>query len=75
MTSLLNNDTEKTFPYDLVHYGGVSNRDIHNMYNLLQIMATHILFEQILNFLHDNNVLSPQQFGFRTIIFIPRVHD
>jgi alpha 1,3-glucosidase len=39
--SVFNNDTEKTFPYDLVHYGGVSNRDIHNMYNLLQVMATH----------------------------------
>jgi hypothetical protein len=25
-----------------------------------------LLFEQILNFLHDNNLLSPQQFGFRT---------
>jgi hypothetical protein len=28
--------------------------------------STGLLFEQILNFLHDNNLLSPQQFGFRT---------
>jgi alpha 1,3-glucosidase len=39
--SVFNNDTQKTFPYDLVHYGGVSNGDIHNMYNLLQVMETH----------------------------------
>ncbi|KAJ3615867.1 hypothetical protein MTP99_005971 [Tenebrio molitor] len=39
--SVSDNDTKKTFPYDLVHYGGVSNRAIHNTYNLLQIMATH----------------------------------
>jgi alpha 1,3-glucosidase len=39
--SVFDNDTKKTFPYDLVHYVGVSNRAIHNMYNLLQIMATH----------------------------------
>jgi hypothetical protein len=29
-------------------------------------MFEKLLFEQILNFLHDNNLLSPQQFGFRT---------
>ena len=39
--AIFNEEIEKTFPYDVVHYGGVSNRDIHNMYGYLQTMATH----------------------------------
>jgi alpha 1,3-glucosidase len=39
--AIFNDGNEKTFPYDIVHYGGVPNRDIHNMYGYLQTMATH----------------------------------
>lgn len=39
--AIFDEPNEKTFPLDLVHYGGVSNREIHNMYAFLQTMATH----------------------------------
>ncbi|RZC40267.1 Gal mutarotas 2 domain containing protein [Asbolus verrucosus] len=39
--AIFNEPNEKTFPYDIIHYGGVSNREIHNMYGYLQTMATH----------------------------------
>ncbi|GJQ88220.1 hypothetical protein Trydic_g13212 [Trypoxylus dichotomus] len=32
---------EKTFPRDLVHYGGVIHRDVHNIYGLSQTVATY----------------------------------
>ncbi|CAH1964829.1 unnamed protein product [Acanthoscelides obtectus] len=32
---------ENTFPPELVHYGNVRHRDIHNMYGFLQTKATH----------------------------------
>lgn len=39
--SIFDNMYERTFPYDALHYGNVSNRDIHNMYGLLNVMSTH----------------------------------
>lgn len=32
---------ENTAPGDLVHYGGIKHRDIHNVYGALQIAATY----------------------------------
>ena len=34
------NGPEVTFPKDLVHYGGWENRDVHNLYGMLQHMST-----------------------------------
>ncbi|CAF1002078.1 unnamed protein product [Adineta steineri] len=34
------NGPEVTFPKDVVHYGGWENRDVHNLYGMLQHMAT-----------------------------------
>jgi alpha 1,3-glucosidase len=34
------NGPEVTFPKDIVHYGGWENRDVHNLYGLLQHMST-----------------------------------
>lgn len=39
--TLFDNLYERTFPFDLVHYGGVRHRDIHNIYGLLQTKSTH----------------------------------
>ena len=34
------NGPEVTFPKDIVHHGGWENRDVHNLYGMLQHMAT-----------------------------------
>lgn len=34
------NGPEVTFPKDLVHHGGWENRDVHNLYGMLQHMST-----------------------------------
>jgi alpha 1,3-glucosidase len=34
------NGPEVTFPKDIVHHGGWENRDVHNIYGMLQHMAT-----------------------------------
>ena len=34
------NGPEVTFPKDVVHHGGWENRDVHNLYGMLQHMAT-----------------------------------
>ncbi|CAF0830952.1 unnamed protein product [Didymodactylos carnosus] len=34
------NGPEVTFPKDVVHYGDLENRDVHNIYGMLQHMAT-----------------------------------
>ncbi|CAF4662332.1 unnamed protein product, partial [Rotaria sp. Silwood2] len=34
------NGPEVTFPKDIVHYGGWENRDVHNIYGMLQHMAS-----------------------------------
>ncbi|KAL1506864.1 hypothetical protein ABEB36_006147 [Hypothenemus hampei] len=39
--TLFDNLYERTFPFDLVHYGGVRHRDVHNIYGMLQTMSTH----------------------------------
>jgi alpha 1,3-glucosidase len=33
---------ESTFPKSLVHFGGVENREIHNLYGLLNTVGTHL---------------------------------
>lgn len=35
--SVFDDSTEKTMPGDIVHYGGASHRDIHNIYGLLHV--------------------------------------
>ncbi|CAG9766974.1 unnamed protein product [Ceutorhynchus assimilis] len=39
--TLFDNLYERTFPFDLVHHGGVRHRDVHNIYGMLQTMSTH----------------------------------
>jgi alpha 1,3-glucosidase len=34
------NGPEVTFPKDIVHHGGWENRDVHNLYGMLQHMST-----------------------------------
>lgn len=47
-------DDERTLPYGTFHYGDVKHGDLHNMYGLLQVMATHQgLMER------DNGTLRP----------------
>lgn len=35
--TLFDNLYERTFPLDLIHYGGVRHRDVHNIYGMLQV--------------------------------------
>ncbi|ERL90588.1 hypothetical protein D910_07935 [Dendroctonus ponderosae] len=52
--TLFDNLYERTFPFDLIHYGGVRHRDVHNIYGMLQTMSTHAgLIER------DNGTLRP----------------
>uniref|UniRef100_V5G0Q8 Glucosidase II subunit alpha n=1 Tax=Anoplophora glabripennis TaxID=217634 RepID=V5G0Q8_ANOGL len=39
--SIYNDTIERTFPPELVHFGQVTNRDIHNIYGLLHVKATN----------------------------------
>ncbi|KAG5882816.1 hypothetical protein JTB14_024572, partial [Gonioctena quinquepunctata] len=39
--SVFDDSLEKTMPFELVHYGNVLHRDIHNIYGFLQTKATH----------------------------------
>lgn len=41
--SIFNENIERTFPPEVVHYGQVTNRDIHNMYGLLHVNIPQIL--------------------------------
>ncbi|CAH1986079.1 unnamed protein product [Acanthoscelides obtectus] len=45
---------ESTFPNDIIHYGNVKHRDIHNMYGFLQTKATH---QALMT--RDNNLKRP----------------
>ncbi|XP_066150382.1 neutral alpha-glucosidase C-like [Euwallacea fornicatus] len=36
-----NDDEEKSIPYDTLHYGNVTHGEVHNIYGMLQVMATH----------------------------------
>lgn len=35
--SVFDETIEKTFPKDLVHYGGIEHRDVHNIYGFTQV--------------------------------------
>lgn len=35
--SVFDDSLEKTFPFELVHYGNVTHRNIHNIYGFLQV--------------------------------------
>lgn len=35
------NGPEKTFPKDLIHYGGWEHRDVHNQFGHMQLKSTH----------------------------------
>ncbi|XP_056636598.1 neutral alpha-glucosidase AB-like [Diorhabda sublineata] len=39
--SVFDDSTEKSLPYDVLHYGEVQHRDVHNIYGLLHTMSTH----------------------------------
>lgn len=39
--SVFDESIEKTFPKDLVHYGGIEHRDVHNVYGFTQTRATY----------------------------------
>ncbi|XP_060521453.1 neutral alpha-glucosidase C-like [Cylas formicarius] len=39
--ALFDNLYERTLPFSSLHYGNVLHRDIHNMYGLLQVKASH----------------------------------
>lgn len=38
--SVFDNSLEKTFPFNLVHYGNVVHRDVHNIYGFLQVSTS-----------------------------------
>lgn len=35
--SVFNESSVETFPKDLVHYGGIADRDVHNTYGFMQV--------------------------------------
>ncbi|KAJ8949575.1 hypothetical protein NQ318_016206 [Aromia moschata] len=39
--SVFDENFENTMPFETVHYGGVSHRDIHNIYGFLHTKSTH----------------------------------
>ncbi|KAJ8978536.1 hypothetical protein NQ317_009479 [Molorchus minor] len=39
--SVFDDTTEKTFPFELVHYGNILHRDVHNIYGFMHVRATH----------------------------------
>lgn len=59
--SVFDDDIEKTFPQDLIHYGNVKHRDVHNIYGFLQVSYNTIEYFKdifILISLLDNRNLS-----------------
>ncbi|XP_066248506.1 neutral alpha-glucosidase C-like [Euwallacea similis] len=36
-----NDNDERSLPYDALHYGNVTHGEVHNIYGMLQVMATH----------------------------------
>lgn len=50
--AVFDDETEKTISRDVVFYGNISHRDVHNMYGFTQVQTTIILNnKKILHFL------------------------
>lgn len=40
--SVFDDSIEKTFPKNLVHYGGVEHKDVHNIYGFTQVSTFYL---------------------------------